>query len=83
MQLETFGEYPLFFALIVNTSRLAEGNDVMDVDEYAECHANGEDVDLTQSFSGKKQMIYHKYTNGAVFDIINYGYVNGQAHIEH
>lgn len=74
MQLRKFSEFALFYAPIISTFRIADESDVMDGDEYGERLANGEDVDLFAKFTGEKQKVWHAIVNGAVTDLMKYGY---------
>lgn len=75
MQLRKFGDYPLLYTPIMFTLRLADEKDVMDVEEYAERLANGENVDLMPEFIGETQKKWYGLVNDAIADLMTYGYV--------
>lgn len=75
-QLGEFSEYALLYAPIILSIRMAQAEDVENLDVYAEHLENGQDIDLLRTFDEKTQKIYSKLINDAVTDLVDYGYVS-------
>lgn len=55
--------------------RIADSADVIDLDSYAAAMASGDAVQLVNKFSDEVQAVYDDWLNGAVADLVDFGYV--------
>lgn len=75
-QLAKFSEFALLYAPIIFSIRLAQAEDVENLDVYAEHLQNGHDIDLMHEFDEQTQTIYTRLINDAVTDLVDYGYIS-------
>lgn len=75
-QLGQFSEYALLYAPIIFSFRLAQADNVENLDIYAEHIENGRDIDLIRDFDVETQKVYKRLINDAVTDLVGYGYIS-------
>lgn len=75
-ELRRCGEFALFCSAMILQVRLADSADVIDLDSYAAAMVSGEAVQLVNKFSDEVQAVYDDWLNGAVADLVDFGYVN-------
>lgn len=74
-ELRTFGDFALFCAPMILQMRIASSEHIADMDNYAARLAEGETVKFVSQYDDKTQNLFEKLINGAVTDIVEYGYV--------
>lgn len=71
-----FNRFPLIFACVSATFRMADENHILDLDEYAERICKGERPDLIMKFDPETEVLYKKVLNDLVTDVIQYCSIN-------
>lgn len=74
-ELRKFGELALLCAPMIIQIRIANANDVRDLDDYSEAIENGEDADLLNEFDEDTQATFSKLVNDSIADLFEYGYI--------
>lgn len=74
-ELRRCGEFALFCSAMIIQVRLADSSDVIDLDSYAAAMESGASVQLVSKFSDEVQAVFDDWMNGAVTDLVDYGYV--------
>lgn len=74
-QMKKFGEFGLLWGLIIIRVRVANADDIENMDEYAERVERGEDVDLVREFTGETLTKFTDLVNELVADLADYGYL--------
>lgn len=75
-QMKKFGEFALLWGLTIIRVRVANADDIKNMDEYAEHIHRGEYIDLVREFITKQQIeSFTTLVNELVTDLIDYGYL--------
>lgn len=74
-ELRQFGDFTLLSAPLLTRARVADADDVCDLDEYAAAIDKGEKADIFRPFVGDTMATFKKLLNDAIHDIHEYGYI--------
>lgn len=74
-QLRKFGEFALLCGPMIIQIKVANAQDIGNLDDYAELVEKGVEADLINEYDEKTQMEYSTLINDLVADLVNYGYV--------
>lgn len=75
-QMKKFGEFALLWGFIQIRVRVANADDISDLDEYVELVDSGKNVDFIRAFTGKQLDKFTMLANELVTDLVNYGYLD-------
>lgn len=77
-ELKEAGEFALLVAPMIHQVRLVDSADVANMDNFAVAIEKGEYVPFVQKFDDNTQIVFDDLMNGAVNDLLDYGYVQLQ-----
>lgn len=75
-QLRKFSEFALMTCPFLILFKVAETEDISNLDEYAERMENDGQTNLINSFNKRTQSKYSRLINDLVSDFVDYGYIN-------
>lgn len=73
--MKKYGEFALLWGLIITRVRVANADDIENMDEYAERVEKGEYIDLVREFTGQQLKTFTALVNELVADLVDYGYL--------
>lgn len=80
-ELRYLGDFALLTGPLIVQLKIANPEDVVDLDEYSERVERGEIADLLREYDNETQKKYNDLVNGIVVDLIDYGYIEN--HVNH
>lgn len=77
-ELRRFGEFALLTGPVLIKVRLADAENMQNIDDYTERVGNGESTDLFEKFEGRLKSIYSEQVNDVISDLFAYGLVRSK-----
>lgn len=75
MQMRKYSEYALLLAPMIYTLRLAQAEDAVNLDDFANSLDRGEEASIVKPFHGQTRVEFSRLINGLVTDFVEFGYV--------